>query len=848
MFHLSLTFLFANAMHYLQKTMSFTVLGGRNEHYLVKLGNGRVCVAKCATKRCLVCYAWSISRLQKNKTQHCLNGNGGGGSRVTKRRREQKIGKSFDSLTGFSQIADLLMLVQQILQLCQNCGFDLKALLQKVSDVGGRVAPTGKKKKKKKKAQDAPNAPPPPPPATTSSPAGRNNGNPDIEGSQKSKADKGNAKGKGKGKTKGKDNDSNPRTFADVVKTPADDFQQVWQLRSSDWDADLMTVEDVAEKIDSEDVRGVVLVSSDETDELQNLIQSELSKENFGLTTVRLATKEECSAPGHSLTQVPGFKQGKLVPRLAHVNHYGNKPPHLRKKVQQISSKPTQVATTVLRISSEARYHDSTKWKAIAEQPAQAVKKWIQRNIPESSQRGIRDVWGIQLETSKGGGKALVNAFLRVEKTIAITLLACSGKEAWFIEAMKWDTDIPAIEIQWIKRLPDEEGPDYATRALKEAKLYGLARGIKSLGVRMPLDSKAPPKEKIRNWKISGVPREWGHHEIVPELEKAGLTNVQLTSRKACGRTVNLFFTAKAAPDVDFVEFRFEDVTITATSFFPLKDLRINKKEFRTTGVLNFPSAQDEVSKTIKVPLPKTFYGSSPAKKKIRTEDGASEVSATALDSPMDDCEKPKENGEATTVVNSPTSRKPPSLCPPDDLIIVPNIGKRNCLFLAFGFALNPLKPKAHRGVRAAIVEHLRKHEARYKPWWDGLSPDEQSKPTWSEYLKLLSANGAWAGSLEIAAAAAHYDRPIFVLGPSIPNQGIEIVLLRKMPLPFGPHQVTMNASKVTSVYPKRSKEPLDLCKAGVLVLRSAVNRCLLFLMFLTFSVKALVNLLCPLL
>ena len=77
-------------------------------------------------------------------------------------------------------------------------------------------------------------------------------------------------------------------------------------------------------------------------------------------------------------------------------------------------------------------------------------------------------------------------------------------------------------------------------------------------------------------------------------------------------------------------------------------------------------------------------------------------------------------------------------------MTVIPNAGKGNCLFLAPGFGLNPLE------LGAAAFEHLRKHEARYKPWWDGLPPDQQSKPSWSEYFKYFSANGSGAGSPEI--------------------------------------------------------------------------------------------------
>ena len=44
------------------------------------------------------------------------------------------------------------------------------------------------------------------------------------------------------------------------------------------------------------------------------------------------------------------------------------------------------------------------------------------------------------------------------------------------------------------------------------------------------------------------------------------------------------------------------------------------------TGVLNFPPGQNDELKSNKVPGPKPFYGSSTAEKKLRTEEGSTEV------------------------------------------------------------------------------------------------------------------------------------------------------------------------------------------------------------------------------
>ena len=98
----------------------------------------------------------------------------------------------------------------------------------------------------------------------------------------------------------------------------------------------------------------------------------------------------------------------------------------------------------------------------------------------------------------------------------------------------------------------------------------------------------------------------------------------------------------------------------------------------------------------------------------------------------------------------------------------ISNAGAGDCLFLSIAQGLNFDKPKPHRSIRAAVVTHLKKHSERYKPWWDEKTPDEEHCASWEEYLKLVAKTGAYAGCLEIAAAAAHFDKQIFVFGPAM--------------------------------------------------------------------------------
>ena len=105
-------------------------------------------------------------------------------------------------------------------------------------------------------------------------------------------------------------------------------------------------------------------------------------------------------------------------------------------------------------------------------------------------------------------------------------MLALSGKDAWFVEPLRWDQpEVPKCDVQWAKRKSQEPGPAYAARVHGMAGNLGIARGIKS--------NESKTRTKLRTWRVAGVPTAWGHECLIPELEAAGLSNIQLASRMA---------------------------------------------------------------------------------------------------------------------------------------------------------------------------------------------------------------------------------------------------------------------------------------------------------------------------
>ena len=690
--------------------------------------------SECAT------YSWSLAAKVRNKIIHATHGNGGGGARTTSRKRserEQSIGGPSLNEDTLSQILQLLNLLQSLLshfgKLKQDNsnGLSIAGLLSSFAQ--GRVFDSKPKPKKPKAKRKKPKH-------VIAPPSFAKQSDPNVARIPKEKESTGKKSTlQQKPAKKPSQPTSAPRTFAEVAKAATGDFafQPVWQLRAADWDGEILTFDEIAERMgaDEKPIRVVTLMSSEcELDELKALIQSEAKPDRkIGVTVVMASTKGDVPKPDGEITQVPGKVRGKLVPRLSHVLTLGVECPKLKKQVRTVATAPSVSQTVVLRLSTEAKYHQDQHWRSIVDNAGGAAHKWIHANVPAAMQRQIRGIWKWQLQSSKGGGKALITALMRVELSAAKTLLSLSGQGAWFIEPLRWDQpDIPSCQVRWVKRLHDEPGHVYATRVLSMVGNLGLAKGLKSLGVRVPQSTDKKSATRIKTWKVTGVPRSWGHESLIPELEAAGLSNLQLTSRKPHGRTTCLFFTAECTQEIDFIELVFGSTTVTASAFNPMKSMRSEIQQLNTVSTLSFSPATHNVvgSAEVKPASRTSFYAASPVRvvpkatatllpdaasatapaKETSFASAPATVEASQQAAPGDaDMGSPSNTATKRTVGTPGKDVKPPQAKKraivrdvPKGLVRVPNSGQGNCLFEAIAQGLSQDKPKPERSIRAS--------------------------------------------------------------------------------------------------------------------------------------------------
>ena len=94
---------------------------------------------------------------------------------------------------------------------------------------------------------------------------------------------------------------------------------------------------------------------------------------------------------------------------------------------------------------------------------------------------------------------------------------------------MRWDYD---CTVNWVKRKANGAG-----RVAAISCTLGIPRGWKSLGSRIFKGANNRPKGPTRNWRVTGVHREWGRDCILKQMTVAGLTHVNLTAVGAMAKT-----------------------------------------------------------------------------------------------------------------------------------------------------------------------------------------------------------------------------------------------------------------------------------------------------------------------
>jgi hypothetical protein len=249
----------------------------------------------------------------------------------------------------------------------------------------------------------------------------------------------------------------------------------------------------------------------------------------------------------------------------------------VRLSAAQQAPRPKLQKTVVMRIAAEERFCTPEQWRSIKQRPAQAARQWAEQHVGKEKSKKTLDAWQFSEKYFK---RAVLMGLIRVDKTIALELAACSGQKQWFCEPLSWkDIGIPNPGIKWLPQAKDEKIEDYVRRALDEEPKYGITRGEVQLGIRNKKDEK---QQVTRNWKVQGVPDPWDQETLESVLQKdLPLQNVTCTSRTKERKGKSTWqIRAMSLPAQDFFELKFADfniiafvITTRAKSAYPAKQI-----------------------------------------------------------------------------------------------------------------------------------------------------------------------------------------------------------------------------------------------------------------------------------
>ena len=216
---------------------------------------------------------------------------------------------------------------------------------------------------------------------------------------------------------------------ATAVKKPV---AQPWQLRSSDWTADVYNIEqflNVAEsKTATDDWSAVVLINdSTEAEELHALL---LGFANLKLTLVQLASNTENLASAVErgekgalwcLRSVPVRITSSISTRRVVVERCSENFPSLKNAIVKSTQVTAPAPIIVVRLSTEERYVSPDAFRQVLQKPGQIARVWLHALGSRELCGKCQDSWGFK---SIGSGEsATVSGMMRVDQSTLDQLL-----------------------------------------------------------------------------------------------------------------------------------------------------------------------------------------------------------------------------------------------------------------------------------------------------------------------------------------------------------------------------------------------------------------------------------------
>jgi hypothetical protein len=311
---------------------------------------------------------------------------------------------------------------------------------------------------------------------------------------------------------------------------------------------------------------------------------------------------------------------------------------------------------------------------------------------------------------------------------------------------MRWYFRTGAVRtsVQWLQQREAESRVALAARAYEAHPPLGVARGLRSLGLRAALQEGAVVRVR-RVWTVSGIPRACEAPDLLSMLASVTeFSEVEPLRRSVAGPMARWLFRATAPTTTDMVhlQLEFRGAPVAAVAWVDVK-----------------PIVQPEP--THRYPDDFTRHcGTS----------GSADVSMEPA-SPSGPPPAVSAGARTTSSAKGPRPGEPPSSLHP-----VPNQGAGDCLpaSLAQYFATQKERAPHLMGIRLRVAQHLLQHaggDNGYEQMWDHMAPsipEEAFAGTFAEYVARSGQAGAPWGALELMAAARTFDIPIVVYAPEL--------------------------------------------------------------------------------
>ena len=569
-------------------------------------------------------------------------------------------------------------------------------------------------------------------------------------------AGKGDAKAQGKTRSKGKaQQGEDDGDWTQVVRKTAGE----WQLRATDWSDPVVSYDDLVAKATGEGdlVRAIAVLNEEQKETVLSLYRG--SGKAHALLIVELKQSPDAE-------RCPGAIGGRLVFRQAIFTRAfspGLQAP--QPKVKAPGCKVEVLKSSVVLVRFLQRYLDKDAWTQIVKQPQRALLDHLAKFRLKAM-----DSWGWAVEPVAGGVGQQVFGKRRLADKDIPTLLASSGRSAFFEPSRSFD--MGPVVTEWQQQQDDETPGAYLARCLTLPADFGLVSGRKQLGKRMKHDPSVPVQ---RMWQVQMVPGMVTVEQLTNVLGQV-FTDVEVVHQRRRGNARDCIFrdyifrgkTTEQADSMALPLTYGDEELVLWVRHAPLRQGHRQAQEIKTSGAWSLLGPKPAFASEPRAGVPEASEtGDGETAGDDSLEGGADK--STSKDGAAAKNEKKEEKKDEVSKRGAPATGPAAKRVAssqralPEGAKVVHIDKDGNCMFASLARGINDLNPDASHKltaaeVRAKIAVHLRKNEANYIKSWDQEMPDRTKAESWKKYIEAVETDKVWGGLTELRAACRVWD------------------------------------------------------------------------------------------